>query len=101
MLELVVRVNIYMNCKKFGTILFWTFCKNPKPQPKAGDITVETVYSSDSVKHVDDAIDQESRARTSMGAIRNRLEHAYTNNANTSENKYTGSRITTQRYRYG
>ncbi len=60
--------------------------KNPKPQPKAGDITVETVYSPDSVKYVDDAIDQVSRARSSMGAIRNRLEHAYNNNANTSEN---------------
>lgn len=60
--------------------------KNPKPQPKDGDITVETVYSPDSVKYVDDAIDQVSRARSSMGAIRNRLEHAYNNNANTSEN---------------
>lgn len=57
-----------------------------KPQAKDGDITIETVYSPDSVKKVDDAIAKVSRARSSLGAIRNRLEHAYNNNANTSEN---------------
>ena len=40
----------------------------------------------DSVELIDNAIAQVSGARSSMGAVRNRLEHAYNNNANTEEN---------------
>ena len=59
---------------------------NPKPQADPGDITIQSMYDPDSVSLVDFAIDKVSRARSSMGAIRNRHEHAYNNNANTSEN---------------
>lgn len=59
---------------------------NPKPQADPGDITIQSVYDPDSVNLVDSDIDKVTRARSSMGAIRNRLEHAYNNNANTVEN---------------
>lgn len=57
-----------------------------KPQANAGDIVTKSVYDPDSLELVDIAIAKVSDARSSMGAIKNRLEHAYNINANTSEN---------------
>ena len=58
----------------------------PKPAADPGDIVTTSVYDPDSVELIDNAIAQVSGARSSMGAVRNRLEHAYNNNANTEEN---------------
>ncbi len=58
----------------------------PKPVAGAGDIIRTTVYDPDSVELVDNAIAKVSDARSSLGAIKNRLEYAYNNNANTEEN---------------
>ncbi len=66
----------------------------PKPTASPGDIVTSSVYDPDSVQVIDNAIAKVSEARSSMGAIRNRLEHAYNNNANTEENvQDTESRI--------
>ena len=58
----------------------------PKPAAGPGDITVEMTYLPDSLNLVDNAIAKVSRARSELGAIQNRLEHAYNINANTAEN---------------
>lgn len=58
----------------------------PKPTADPGDITQSSVYDPDSVELIDNAIAGVSKARSSMGAVKNRLEHAYNLNANTSEN---------------
>lgn len=57
-----------------------------KPQANPGDVKLTSVYDPDSLELVDDAIAKVSAARSSMGAIKNRLEHAYNINANTAEN---------------
>lgn len=58
----------------------------PYPTANAGDITISSVYDPDSVELIDDAIAKVSRARSRMGALQNRLEHAYSINANSAEN---------------
>ena len=58
----------------------------PKPTADPGDIKQSSVYDPDSVELIDNAIASVSKARSSMGAVKNRLEHAYNLNANTSEN---------------
>lgn len=66
----------------------------PMPTANPGDIIINSVYDPDSLKLVDDAIDKVSAARSSMGAVRNRLEHAYNINGNTSENtQYAESKL--------
>lgn len=57
-----------------------------KPAANPGDIKQSSVYDPDSVEMIDKAISSVSKARSSMGAVKNRLEHAYNLNANTSEN---------------
>lgn len=58
----------------------------PKPVAGAGDIVKTSVYDSDSVEIIDDAIAKVSRMRSNLGALQNRLEHAYQINTNTGEN---------------
>ncbi len=58
----------------------------PKPTANPGDIKQMSVYDPDSVDLIDNAIASVSSARSTMGAVKNRLEHAYNLNANTSEN---------------
>lgn len=66
----------------------------PKPSANPGDITQTSVYDPDSVELIDHAIASVSKTRSSLGAIKNRLEHAYNLNANSSENSQSAeSRI--------
>lgn len=58
----------------------------PKPVAGAGDIVKTSVYDPDSVEIIDDAIAKVSRMRSNLGALQNRLEHAYQINTNTGEN---------------
>lgn len=45
-----------------------------------------TVYEPDTILRVDKAIEKLSERRADLGAIRNRLEHAYLNDTNGAEN---------------
>lgn len=66
----------------------------PKPTLQASDVQVHSTYDPDPVEMIDGAIAKVSAARSRMGAIQNRLEHAYKMNTNTSENSQSAeSRI--------
>lgn len=58
----------------------------PFPVPQKGDVIKKSVYDPDSVDLIDDAIAKVSDARSNMGAIQNRLEHAYRLNETVAEN---------------
>lgn len=58
----------------------------PYPAPQSGDVTVQAAYDPDSLQIIDDAIAIVSRERSCMGALQNRLEHAYNINENVAEN---------------
>lgn len=58
----------------------------PFPAPQKGDVIKKSVYDPDSVDLIDDAIAKVSDARSNMGAIQNRLEHAYRLNQTVAEN---------------
>lgn len=58
----------------------------PYPAPQKGDVIKQSVYDPDSVQIIDDAIAKVSDARSRMGAVQNRLEHAYQLNENVAEN---------------
>lgn len=58
----------------------------PKPIAKPGDVSIQKIYTPDSLERVDDAIGRVSAIRSELGATKNRLEHAYNLNANTEEN---------------
>lgn len=66
-----------------------TYDESKRPVAQAGDIQKHSIYDPDPVEMIDGAIAKVSAARSRMGAIQNRLEHAYKMNTNTSEN--TGS----------
>lgn len=66
----------------------------PKPAAQPGDITLLRDYEPSPLWIVDYAIAQVSAARSSFGAEQNRLEHAYSINATSSENSQSAeSRI--------
>lgn len=58
----------------------------PKPIANPGDVSIQKIYTPDSLERVDDAIGRVSAIRSELGATKNRLEHAYNLNANTEEN---------------
>lgn len=58
----------------------------PKPKQKDSDIITREVYEPSDVQLVSDALAYVTRARTNLGALQNRMEHAYRNNGNKYEN---------------
>lgn len=51
-----------------------------------GYLATFTVYGPDTLLRVDRAMERVSKARSDLGAMRNRLEHAYLNDTNSAEN---------------